>query len=116
MFEMADHTIDFLSHLPPDAFIGALFLALVIAVATAGAYRWLAGHKPDALILLVCLVLLANLASTLVAVGFVQSTVPTYRLVERRGSPPRDRIINLYDHVARPDSPVESDAFPTQDP
>jgi hypothetical protein len=116
MSELANRTIDFLGSLPPDALIGALFLALVVAVATAGAYRGLTGQKPAALMVLVCLVLLANLASTLVAVGFVQSTVPTYRVVERRGSPPQDRIINLYDHVAPPDSPVEPDAWTTQDP
>jgi hypothetical protein len=57
---------------------------------------------------LVCLVLLANLACTLVAVGFVQSTVPTIRLVKRRGRPPRERIVNLYNHVAQPDAPVGS--------
>jgi hypothetical protein len=116
MSELANRTMDYLGLLPPDAFIGALLLALVIAVATAGTYRWLTGHKPDALMLLVCLVLVANLASTLVAVGFVQSTLPTYRLVERSGSPPRDRVINLYDHVAPPDLPIESDDSSTHEP
>ena len=104
MFEQAERTIEFVGDLPPAAFIGALLLALVIALTIVGIYRWLAGRKPDALMLLVCLVLLANLACTLAAVGFVQSTVPTIRLIERGGRPPRDRIINLYDHVAKPDA------------
>src|SRR4051812_18786165 len=108
MIELAEHTIEFLGNLPPDVFVGALLLTFVIALTTAGSYRWLSGRRPDALMLLVGLVLLANLASALAAVGFAQSTVPTIRLVERRGRPPRDRIVNLYDNFARPDAPVES--------
>jgi hypothetical protein len=99
MFEQAERTIEFVGQQPPEAFIGALLLALVIALTAVGTYRWLAGRKPDA-VLLVCVVLLANLACTLAAVGIVQSTVPTIRLIERGGWPRRDRIINLYDHVA----------------
>ena len=105
MFEKAESTIEFVGHLPPEASIGALLLALVIALTTVGTYRWLAGRKQDALMLLVCLVLLANLACALAAVGFVQSTVPTIRVIERGGLPPRDRIINMYDHVAEPNTP-----------
>jgi len=67
MFEQAERTIEFVGQLPPAAFIGALLVALVIALTTVGTYRWLAGRKPDALMLLVCLVLLANLACTLAA-------------------------------------------------
>jgi hypothetical protein len=102
MFEPAQRTIDFLSYLPPQAYFGAMLLSLAFAVVTAGAYRWLAARNPDAWMQLVCLILVANLACTLAAAGFVQSQVPTVRLVERGGRPPRDRIINLYDHVARP--------------
>jgi hypothetical protein len=109
MFEQVERTIDFVGNLPPAAVIGALLLALVIALTTVGAYRLLAGRKPDALMLLVCLVLLANLACTLAAIGFVQSTVPTVRLIERRGRPPRDRIINVYEHFSKPDAPIGSD-------
>jgi predicted PurR-regulated permease PerM len=109
MFEQAERTIEFVGHLPPEAFIDALVLALVIALTTVGTYRWLAGRKPDALMPLVCLVLLANVACILAAVSFVQSTVPTIRLIERGGRPPRDRIINMYDHVAESDAPVGSD-------
>jgi len=116
MFEQAEHTIEFLGDLSPEAFIGGLLLALVFAVTTAGTYRWLAGRKPDALMPLVCLVLLANLASTLVAIGFVQSTVPTVRLVQRGGRPPRDRIMNLYDHVAKPEATTGSDVSAAQHP
>ncbi len=109
MFEQAERTIDYVGNLPPAAVIGALLLAFVIALTAVGVYRWLAGRKPDALMLLVCLVLLGNLACTLAAVGFVQSTVPTIRLIERRGRPPRDRIMNVYDHVAKPDAPIGPD-------
>jgi hypothetical protein len=109
MYEQAEQTIEFVGQLPPAAFIGALFLALVIALTIVGTYRCLAGRKPDALMLLVCLVLLANLTCTLAAVGFVRSTVPTIRLIERGGRPARDRIINMYDHVAKPDAIIGSD-------
>jgi hypothetical protein len=108
MFELAKRTIEFLDDLPPAAIIGALLLALVIAVTTAVTFRWLAGRKPDAFTLLVCLVLLANLACILATVGYVHSTVPTLRLIERGGWPARDRIINVYDHVAQPESAIES--------
>jgi hypothetical protein len=108
MVELAEHSTAYLGDLPPEAFIGALLLALAIAVTTAGAYRWLAGRKPGALMPLVCLVLLANLACILAAVVFVQSKVPTVRLIERRGRPPRDRIISAYDHFAQPDAPKGS--------
>jgi hypothetical protein len=108
MFEIAQRTIEFLSDLPPKAFIAAVLLALVFAVATAGTYRWLAIHRPDATTLLVCLILIANLACALTTVGFVQSRVPTVRLVERGGRPPRDRIISLYDHVAQPGAIIGS--------
>jgi hypothetical protein len=109
MFEQAERTIEFIGSLPPEAFIGAILLALVIALTTVGAYRGLAGRKPDNFTLLVCLVLLANLACSVAAVGFAQSTVPTVRVIERGGRPPRDRVINMYDHFSRPDAPVGSD-------
>ena len=111
MFEQAERTIGFLSDLSPEALIGALLLALVIALTTAGTYRCLTGRPPAGLLLLVCLVLVANLASILTAVGYVQSIVPTVRLVERGGWPPRDRSINLYDHIAQPDAPSERGGF-----
>ena len=41
MFEQAERTIEFLGDLSPETFVGALLLALVIAVTTAGTYRWL---------------------------------------------------------------------------
>jgi hypothetical protein len=110
MFERSQRIIDFLSYLPSEAFIGALLLAFVIALATAGSYRWLARHKPDTTMLLVCLILVANLACTLATVGFVQSKVPTVRIVQRGGRPPRERIINLYDHIAQPDAIIGSGA------
>ena len=112
MFDQAESTIEFVGQVPPGAFIGALLLALVVALTTAGTYRWLAGRKPDALMLLVCLVLLANLACTLAAVGFVQSTVPTIRLIERGDTPRRDRIINLYDHISRARRPYRVKMYP----
>jgi predicted PurR-regulated permease PerM len=107
MYELAKRTTEFLGDLAPEAIVGALLLALVIAMTTAGTFRWLARRKPNASTLLVCLVLLANLACILATLGYVQSTVPTVRLIERRGRPPRDRIINLYDHAAQPDSRIE---------
>jgi hypothetical protein len=116
MFEQAERTIEFVGNLPPPAFVGALLLALVIALTTVGTYRWLAGRKPDASMLLLCLVLMANLACTLAGVGFVQSTVPAIRLIERGGRPPRDRIINLYDHVVQPDAPIGSDGSSARNP
>ena len=107
MLEMAKRTTEFLGELPPDSFIAALLLALVIAVTTAGVFRWLAERKPNASTLLVCLVLLANLACILATVGYLQSTIPTVRLIQRGGRPPRDRIVDLYDHVAQPDSRID---------
>ena len=44
MFEQAERTIGFLSDLSPEAHIGALLLALVIALTTAGTYRCLTGR------------------------------------------------------------------------
>jgi hypothetical protein len=116
MLEQAEHTIEFVGNLPPETVVGTLLLGLVIALTTVGTYRWLAGRKPDALMPLVCLVLVANLASALAGVGFVQSTAPTVRLIERGGRPPRDRIINLYDHVANSDAPIGSHRTPARIP
>jgi hypothetical protein len=116
MFEQSERAIEFIGELSPEALIGILLLALLITLTTVGTYRWLPGRKPDALMLLVCLVLLANLACTLAAVGIVQSTVPTIRLIERDGRPRRERIVNLYDHFAKPDVSVGSDVSSTRHP
>jgi predicted PurR-regulated permease PerM len=116
MFELAGRAIEYLSDLPPAAFIGALLLALAIAATTAATYRWLARRKPDASMLLVCLILLANLACILAAAVFVQSKVPTVRVIERGGRPPRDRIINLHNRFARPDDPAGSGEASAQAP
>jgi predicted PurR-regulated permease PerM len=113
MFEQAERTIEFVGQLQPESFIGAMLLALVIALTTVGTYRWLVGRKPDALMLLVCLVLVANLACTLAAVGFVQSRVPTIRVIKQGGRSQQDRIINLYEHITKPDAPIGSEVSAT---
>jgi hypothetical protein len=108
MFDLSGRTIGYLGDLPPRAFLGALLVALVISSATAGIYRRLAGRRSDASMLLVCLVLLANLACILATVVFIESTVPTVRVIERDDRRPRDRVIDLHDHVAPPDAPLAS--------
>ena len=104
MFELATRTRDLVMDLPPDTLVGAILLALVAAIGTASAYRWMAQPKPNSLTLLVSLVLLANLSCVVATVHLVQSTVPTVRIVAQRGRPPQARIVNLYDHFSAPDA------------
>jgi apolipoprotein N-acyltransferase len=104
MFQLAKRTSDLVMDLPPETFVGAMLLSLVVAMLTAGAYYWLAQRKPTSLTLLVCLVLLANLACVVATVHLVQSAVPTVRLVAWRGRPPKARIVNLYDRFRAPDA------------
>ena len=63
-------------------FIGAMLLALVAALGTGSAYRWMAQPKPNSLTLLVFLVLLANVACIIATVSLVHSAVPTVRMAE----------------------------------
>jgi hypothetical protein len=104
MFELAKHTSDVVMDLPPETFVGAMLLALVVAMATACVYRWMAQHKPSSLTPMICLIFLANVACIIATVYLVQSTVPTVRIVARRGRPPQDRIVNLHDHFSPPDA------------
>jgi hypothetical protein len=104
MFELAKRTSDLVMDLPPDTLVSAMLLALVAALGTASAYRWMAQSKPNSLTLLVFLVLLANLACTIATVSLVHSTVPTVRTLAWRGRPPQARIVNLYDHFSPPDA------------
>jgi hypothetical protein len=112
MLEEAKPMTDFVSDLSPETFVATLLVALVIAVVTAGVYRGLARRKPVTLTLLVCLVLLANLFCMLVTVGFVQSKVPTVRLIVRAGGLRRDRSISMYDHISQPDAASDHRAAP----
>jgi hypothetical protein len=104
MFELAKRTTDSVMDLPPDTLVGAILLALVVAIGTACAYRWMARQRSGSLTLLVCLVMSANLACIIVTVSLVESRVPTVRLVAQRGRPSRARIVNLYDHFSPPDA------------
>jgi hypothetical protein len=104
MFELAKRTTDSVMNLPPDTLIGAILLALVVAIGTAGAYHYMAQQRRSSLTLLVSLVLSANLACIIMTVSLVESRVPTVRLVAQRGRPSRARIVNLYDHFSPPDA------------
>jgi hypothetical protein len=104
MFELAKRTTDSVMDLPPDTLVGAILLALVVAIGTAGAYRYIAQQRPSSLTLLVCLVLSANLACIIMTVSFFESRVPTVRLVAQRGRRSRARIVNLYDRFSPPDA------------
>jgi hypothetical protein len=104
MFERVQQAIEFLGALPPETIVTIILSALVVAVATAGVHRRLARVTPDTYTLLASLILLTNLACILSTVGFILSKVPSFRVIETSGRPPRDRIINLYDHYAKPDA------------
>jgi predicted PurR-regulated permease PerM len=115
MFELAKRASGLFMDLPPDTLFGAMLLALVVAIGTASAYRWMARPKPSSLTLLVFLVLLANLACIVATVSLVHSTVPTVRTVALRGRQPQARVVNLYDHFSPPDA-ARSAALSPQHP
>ncbi len=104
MVELANRTTDFIFDLPPETLITALLLALVIAIATSLAYRWTTSTRASSLTPLVCLVLMANLASVAVTVYLVQSKVPTVRIVSAVGRSGYTRTVNVYDNFSPPDS------------
>jgi predicted PurR-regulated permease PerM len=66
-------TIDMLLNVGADTLIGALILAVLIAVLTAGFYLWLRRGKSDVTTILVALILVANLACLVTGAGFIQS-------------------------------------------
>jgi hypothetical protein len=98
-----EQTIDFFAKLPSDSLIGAMIVSLAVALGTTCVYRWMVRTKQVAATFLLTLVFLANLACMLATVCFVQSTIPTVRMVNPSTGIRRQRIAYMYDHFARPD-------------
>jgi hypothetical protein len=77
-------TIDMLLNLSLDTLIGALLLAVLIAVVAAGAYLWLRRGKSDVTATLVAVSLVANLACLVTGAGFIQSRSQSHRFASQR--------------------------------
>jgi hypothetical protein len=66
-------TTDMLLDVGLETLIGALVLAFLIAVVTAGAYLWLRRGKSDVTAMLVALIVVANLACLVTGASFIES-------------------------------------------
>jgi hypothetical protein len=66
-------TIDMLLDLGLETLVGALVLAVLIAMLTAGAYFWMRRGKSDTTAILVTLIVVANLACLVTGAGFIES-------------------------------------------
>jgi hypothetical protein len=104
MFQQVVQTIAFFDEMTPESLVGAMFVALVLAVALVGAYHWMARRRSNASMLLICLVLLTNLTSMLSTVCLIQSRIPAVSMVGPSRGQRRGRFQFAYNHVTRPDA------------
>ena len=66
-------TIDMLLDVGLETLVGALVLAVLIAMLTAGAYFWMRRGKSDTTAILVALIVVANVACLVTGAGFIES-------------------------------------------
>jgi hypothetical protein len=104
MLDQIEQTIAFFDEMMPESLVGAMILSMVIALSVCSLYRFVCRTRSNASTLLLCLVFVANLASMISAVCFIQSRIPTVRTVRPNGRRQGERVSYAYDHIARPDT------------